>query len=127
MAHNIIAALAGFLLVALAAMFGMALSPDQSNVAETAAAIAMFVAGTSLGLGATFGRPGTRAVTISACVALLIMWLGMVLGSMIGDVSLEQIEFSVLWLIGLSAVVGAFSVVGARIHIKLAALPWRRG
>lgn len=120
-AQKIIAAISGFVLVALAVMFGTATSPDQSSLFRTAAQIAMFVAVTSLALGVVFGRAAIRVVATSACLALLVMWLGSV-----GGMSLTDIGLTAGCLVLLFAAVGALSMFGVQVRTKLITLVLRR-
>jgi len=72
---KVIAAISAILLIPLAAMFGMSLGFDHSNLVSATLLILLFVAGTSLVLGVVFGRTALRITTICGGLALCGMWL----------------------------------------------------
>ena len=72
---KVIAAIAAFLFLALAATFGSSASSVQASPLRLTLSILAFVAGTSLLMGIVFGRAALRVTTISGGLALFIMWL----------------------------------------------------
>lgn len=79
MLAKVFAGISGFLFIALAAMFGQALSPDISNDVKTLGSVCMFVGPTAFAHGVVFGREGFTSGVVCGCLALVMMSLPIVL------------------------------------------------
>jgi len=72
---KLFAGISGFVFIALAAMFGLACSPDISNDVKTFGSVGMVVGPTAFVHGIVFGRKGFSSGTLLACFALVVMSL----------------------------------------------------
>lgn len=109
-----IAAISSFFFTALAAWFGVALSPQKSSLVMTAAAILVVVLFNSTLHGFVFRRQAIGAMTCASALALVILWLPLLMYATSSWAAESALALTVL-IVTSSA--GAF--IGALISAKV--------